>query len=220
MIKHHRSDYLGEFVLTETRWQNGIKDQQREWIANPIENQHISNRAGVIGSRVDRDRFDYSRLRRHRGGLLGKNRLQTYGCGEIWQDLILDFWVSTDKEHCANVIANKYHEKSIAYSSTGTVLQYPGNFYVVPFQPYIDDKAAAVYLAAFDGHKEIFLLGYNNDTPTGNSAWQSHVLEVMQTYFDAQFWLVGTASNMPGSWRSCANVDTMDYRRFISYCDV
>jgi len=34
----YRSDYPGEFVLLESRFVNGEKHEQREWIANPIEN--------------------------------------------------------------------------------------------------------------------------------------------------------------------------------------
>ena len=50
----YRSDYTGEFVVTRTRMANGRGQQSREWIPNSIDNQHISGRAAVIGSAVDR----------------------------------------------------------------------------------------------------------------------------------------------------------------------
>ena len=35
----YRQDYDGEFVIVETRWSAGKKEQKREWVPNPIENQ-------------------------------------------------------------------------------------------------------------------------------------------------------------------------------------
>ena len=220
IIKRYRKDYLGEFVLTETRWQGGVKQQNREWIPNPIHNQHISGRAAVIGSDADRHRFDYARLQRHRGGLLGSKRLQTYGSGDIWQHMVLDFWVSTRREQVAAAVSAGYCQRTTAYSSTRHCFDHPGNFFAVPFQPVIDDRAAAIYLAAFDGHREIFLLGYTNDAEGISNKMISDVAMVIQTYNDSQFWLVGVEANMPAAWRACTNVDVMQHRRFISYCDI
>ena len=90
----YRRDYSGEFVITEIRIADGRSQQTREWIPNVIENHHISGRAAVIGSRTDQERFKYQRLQRHRGGLLGKKRLQTYGTGDLWQDMAFDFFVT------------------------------------------------------------------------------------------------------------------------------
>ena len=77
MQARYRTDYAGEFVITETRWAGGRKNETREWIVNPIENHHISGRAACIGTDIDHWRFDYTRLARHRGGLLGSKKLQT-----------------------------------------------------------------------------------------------------------------------------------------------
>ena len=71
----YRTDYTGEFIITQSTWSGGKKRQKREWVANPIENQHISGRAVCIGSDVDALRFDYKILQRHRGGLLGSKKI-------------------------------------------------------------------------------------------------------------------------------------------------
>ena len=76
MIKEqYRCDYEGEFVITESKWAAGKKTQNREWVANPITNQHISGRAACIGSDIDKVAFDHTRLQRHRGGLLKLTKL-------------------------------------------------------------------------------------------------------------------------------------------------
>lgn len=216
----YRRDYNGEFVITNTDIRLGIKAQQREWIPNPIQNQHVSGRAAIIGSNIDKNQFDYTRLARHRGGLQGSKRLQTYGSGSTWQDMRLDFYCTTDRSIVTKLHTKSYSENSIVYTSARLCLIFPNEFFLVPFQPNMDDLACAVYLAAFDGHKEIFLLGYSQDTPAGHRAWQQHVLDVILAYHTHQFVVVGAASNVPGAWREAENVECWDYRKFITYCDV
>ena len=88
MEERYRTDYAGEFIVTNSRWANGHKEQTREWIPNPIDNQHISGRAACIGNTFEQGIFDYTRLQRHRGGLLGSKKLQTYGVGAVAQHLL------------------------------------------------------------------------------------------------------------------------------------
>jgi len=216
----YRRDYAGEFVITNTDIRRGIKQQQREWIANPIQNQHVSGRAAVIGSSVDQGMFDYTRLERHRGGLQGKKRLQTYASGDIWQHMRLDFYCTTDRVQASRLKAADYQVPSAVHSSARLCLIYPNQFYLIPFQPTINDIAAAIYLAAFDGHQEIYLLGYNKDTPGNTRRWQQDVLDVILAYRTHQFVIVGAASNVPDAWREAENTECWNYRKFISYCDV
>ena len=53
IAERYRTDYTGEFLITQATWSGGKKRQKREWVANPIENQHISGRAVCIGSDGD-----------------------------------------------------------------------------------------------------------------------------------------------------------------------
>ena len=97
METRYRADYAGEFVVLETKWSGGKKIEKREWIDNPITNQHLSGRAACIGSGIDRNYFNYTVLQRHRGGLLGSKKLQNYGTGIIAQEMRLDFTVKKNK---------------------------------------------------------------------------------------------------------------------------
>lgn len=215
-----RRDYPGEFVILETRWRAGRKEQVREWIDNPIENQHISGRAAVIGSSVDRYLFDYARLHRHRGGLLGKKRLQTYVVGDVTQDIRADFAVETEDPKLKSIIERGYQAENIVYTTASNCIRHPGEFYLIPFNPRIDVMALPLYLAAFDGHQEIFMLGYNNDTTSGTANWHGHVNMVLDTYASTKFYFVGVPGNIPVSWMKHPNVFTMEYREWVSYCDV
>lgn len=220
MQAHYRADYPGEFVVTETRWSGGRKNQEREWIPNPIENQHLSHRAACIGTSSDFDRFNYTVLQRHRGGLLGSKKLQTYGTGNIAHQMRLDFTVELDSEKLQSLIDSDYDEKNIVYSSAKNCLTWPGRLYLVPHMPKLLTEVLPVYLAAFDGHHEIFLLGYNKESKIDNPYWWQQLDKIFSGYTGTKFYVIGEITNMPNSWFEHANVNHMNLREFISYCDV
>jgi hypothetical protein len=219
MDARYRSDYPGEFVILESKWSGGKKSETREWIPNPIENQHISGRAACIGSSADRARFDYTRLARHRGGLLSSKKLQTYGTGDIALEMPLDFTVETRAEQLTKIQESGIQHDSVVYTTARNCIRNPGNFYLIPQRPLIIDMATLVYLAAFDGHREIFLLGYHQEIDAGRNTWIKELADIFTTY-PVEFYLVGESTNMPDEWVDCANVRTMTYRDWISYCDV
>lgn len=218
--ENYRKDYEGEFVIVNTIWRGGKKEQVREWIPNLIENNHISGRAVCIGSDIDRELFDYKILERHRGGLLGSKKLQTYGTGPTAQHLRLDFTVEPEEKNLAQLIENKYVDKNIVYSSPRNCLKYPEKFYPIPFNPKIVTEALLVYLAAFDQHREVFLLGYTTETPRDHSQWDQHIRQIMEIYNTTKFYLVGRPHQVPPDWLELGNVNHMTYRNFITYCDV
>lgn len=219
MEKRFRQDYDGEFVITEIRMADGKTTQQREWIDNPIQNYHISGRAAVIGSRMDEPRFRHQRLERHRGGLMGRDRLQTYGTRDIWSDMTLDFYVSTDVKNIRSVAKSGYDQRCTVYTTPRHCLENPGRFYIIPYLPVMDDLALSLYLAAFDGHREVFMLGFSRDLPIASTSWAQDVATVFRTYDTTRFILVGLVTP-PDSWLDLPNVSRMDIRKFISYCDI
>lgn len=220
MQARYRSDYAGEFVVLETRWTAGRKTQTREWITNPIENHHISGRAACIGSDFDVQRFNHARLQRHRGGLLGSKKLQTYGVGDITATMRLDFAVETRGAQLTTLKESGYSEKNIVYTTARQCLAMPGEFYLIPLSPGLLDIAVLPYLAAFDGHQEIFLLGYNRETPVENSTWHQQIRAVVDAYPEVKFYFVGEPTNMYDAWLEPANTQALTHREFIAYCDV
>ena len=219
MQARYRSDYPGEFVILESKWSGGKKTESREWIPNPIENQHISGRAACIGSGVDRRWFDYTRLSRHRGGLLSSKKLQTYGTGDIATEMRLDFTVETDQTTLEKLIEQEYYLDNIVYTTARNCIRYPGQFYLIPQRPYIVDLTTLIYLAAFDGHKEIFLLGYHKETIGNRTTWVDEITKIFEAY-PVNFYLVGESTLMFDKWLNCSNVRTMTYQKWISYCDI
>jgi len=220
MLASYRQNYIGEFVISETKWSGGRKQQRREWIDNAITNEHISGRAAVIGSTVDEEQFNARVLQAHRGGLLGSKNLQTYGTAEVAKTMRLDFTVDVILENLTSLLASGYDTANIIYTTAKNCLSSPGKFYLIPNNPNLSAPALALYLAAFDGHQEIYLLGYNKETPCAVNNWASQVSEVIKAYSEVTFTLVGIKSNMFQEWIDCANTKSLTYQEFISRCDV
>lgn len=215
----YRTDYEGEFVIVETIWKGGKKEQKREWVPNPIENQHISGRATCILSGIDRFRYDYRKLEQHRGGLLGSKKLQNYGTGHISRDMRLDFTIETNPVELKRITEENYQEKNIVYTTTRQCLLNPGEFYLIPYNPNMCIEALVVYLSAFDGHREIFMLGANQDLNSTNNTWASQVGRIIDLYKSTQFIAVGNKSVAPSAWYDLPNFKSIEYQEFISYCD-
>ena len=103
MQEIYRKDYDGEYVVLNTTVTNGKRVSEKEWIANPIQNQHISGRAAIIASGESRARYDVTKLQRHRGGLRGRKKLQTYGTGQLHNEMLLDFFITFDEKKTSGV---------------------------------------------------------------------------------------------------------------------
>ena len=217
--ERYRRDYIGEFILVETLLSNNATIQRREWVDNPVENHHISGRAVVMADRFKRGGFTHRRLEKHQGGLLATKSLQTYGTGDLWRDMRFDFFLLQDPAQINELKSQQYHEKSIVYSTTRLCINNPGCFYPVPYQPPMDALAQTIYLAAFDGHREIFLLSYHKDLPAGTANWANDVDLVIKTYPGTKFYNIGYTA-VPPQWTNNSNFEIMDFRKFVSYCDI
>jgi hypothetical protein len=217
----YRTDYEGEFIVTKSVWSGVKKRQNRACVSNPIKNHHISGRAVCIGTDVDFEYFDYTQLQRHRGGLLGSKKLQTYGTGQIAAEMKLDFAIETHDNILQNLINKDIHVENIVYTTPKHCIQHPGMFYFVPYNPVLIKEALLIYLAAFDEHQEVFLLGYTNQAAVGSTAFEYQISTVIQTYASTKFYVVAEHQHhIPTAWLEHANVQAFDYRQFVSYCDV
>lgn len=233
ILERYRRDYAGEFVIRTTTLSNGVKQQDRVWIDTPIENHHTSGYAAAIGTTIDQDRFDHTRLQRHRGGLRASRKLFTYGTGDVWRDMRLDYYVTSDEQQLRDIQQRiihevtplltrtlRYHESTKVYTTTGKYLDHEGKFLLIPHAPLLSDLALPVYLAAFDGVREIYMLGYNQELHSNNKTWRTDITHVMQSYPGTRFVLVGTPSNQPREWLQLRNVSALTHRQFVTNCDV
>jgi hypothetical protein len=132
-----------------------------------------------------------------------------------------DFFVTKNREQLEQIKQANYQESTVVYTNTGVVIDNPGKFYVIPHSLVLNEIALNIYIAAFDGHKEIFLLGYNKDVVIDrDQQWVRDVETVFKAYPSVLFYLVGTNANMFDNWKANSNVKCIPYREFITYCDI
>jgi hypothetical protein len=205
--EHYRENYAGEFVITKITYRDGQKLTEKEYIENPITNQHISGRAVVISNGHSLRHDVVTAISNHGGGLLGQKKLQTYGCDGTWKKMHLDFCIEHDIPVLEEIIRNKYHEKSVVYTLTTNCLKIP---------------AQAAYLAAFDGHKEVFFLGVDGTTAEHHID-HKHLIDikqVLEAYPNTKFYFVTDHADPWPEWRAFKNAEVLDYRQFVLHCDV
>lgn len=218
----YREDYEGEFVITNTRFVGGKKEQEREWVDNPITNTHISGRATCIADGTSIDGFLLNRLEGHRGGLLGSLSMQVYGVQDVYKKLKCDFLIALGKDILNDLTSSNYSEENIVYTSAKGCLDNQGEFYLIPQNTKTTPHATAVWLACFDGHREIFLFGYdlvNRDNNT-QIKMEADTFKVMKTYSSVKFYHVRKHGDMPESWKYLPNVSSMGINEYVSYADI
>ena len=245
----YRSNYGGDSVVMELRYTGGNWQPTVEHIPNAVFNNQISNKAVVLGNGPSRtelypqgDLFDL--LKNHRGGLLAAGAVQTYGCNAIVRDFIPDFVVAND-EVAQELIDGGYCDKTIIYGTAAMVLSYPGKFYLVPQDPSWDMGARAVYLACFDGHKTVYLMGFDGydghsaehhaynvytgtpgyptaEDPNTEAFFIQTLEQVIKTYSNVDFVRVMPNADyaMPDSWKYFLNLRQISFNDFVREVDL
>ncbi len=241
----YRSTYTGEAVITELNFQGAKWNTTQEFVPNAVTNNQISNQACVIGNGISRKDFDLKLVFNHFGGLLKRYKLQVYGCNAIYRDYTPDFLIVTgDADGIVKEIANSgFCDANVVYADAQHVKDFPGKFYMIPQDPAWNAGAMAAYLAAFDGHTTIYLLGfdgqdtdgYNYNVYAGTNGYQTaehaqaspkffelSMLEVFNTYPEVSFVRVMPSkySTMPESWKYVTNLQQVSYGDFVLMSDL
>lgn len=241
----YRQNYTGEDVVNELTYTDGEWVKSVETVPNAVTNIQISGKAVVLGngpSRLEHAPNLFSLLKNHRGGLLASGAVQTYGCNAIVRDFTPDFVVAND-EVASELVNGGYCDNNIIYGTGKMVLSYPGKFYLVPQSPNWDMGATAAYLACFDGHKTVYLMGFDlysghtdyqanvylntrgyptTGTPNTESYFETTMVRVMQLYPNVDFVRVSPTKDyyMPDSWKYQLNLRQITFREFVLEVDL
>lgn len=239
----YRKFYQGEDIVVERNYTDGVWHDTTENVPNAVINSQISNQAVVIGNGPSRlDLLNLSLLARHRGGLLGSRKLQTYGCNALYRDFTPDFLVATGNGMVAELANSQYTKDNIVYTSAIHLLEYPGKFYLIPYDPYTDAGTTAAYIAAFDGHQRVYMIGFDGqDTPGYNynvyagtpnypdlratvpgHRWIQDRATLFNTYVTTEFIRVTKKGReeIPELWRYCPNFRAIDLNTFVREVDL
>ena len=224
--KIYRSTYAGEQVVTTLTLENNEWIPETEYVANSVFSSHTTTQAIAFGNGDTRKEFDLVHIKNHKGGLLGVDKLQSYGCNDFYKEFTPDFLVAVGDEHVKAIADSGYTDDHIVYAHGEHVINYPGKFYLIPQNISYDAGSIAAYMACFDGHKKVFLMGYDGYTVDNEIAtsefWLKALLSIMNTYNEVDFVRV-----MPTREYSCAeellrcpNFRQIDFRDFVLEADL
>lgn len=221
--KIYRSTYAGESIVTELNLQDNQWTPETEYLPNSVFNSHISTQAIAIGNGPSRDTFDLKLIEQHRGGLRGRDKLQSYACNLAYQEFTPDFLIAVDAAKVKTIAESGFTNGHIVYSNAQYVLEYPGKFYLTPQNPTYDAGSLAAYLACFDGHQKVFLLGYDGYTNDNeHTFWVKTLTAVMDTYSSVEFVRVCPTANYACSTELVQrlNFRQIDFRGFVIEADI
>lgn len=241
MDQQYRKDYQGEFVTFVENKIHGTLTHHREWIPNTIIEEHTGY-AAVFGNGLSRANLNFNLFKMHRGGLHAAMKFATYGCNAMYRDCAPHILVVKHPLIAAEIAKGTYADDNIVITNIKSVLAHEDKFHLIPFDPGFSAGATALYLAAFDGHKKVYMLGFDGqDTPGVNNniyagtngypartaevdseRWIREAMTVFTTYSNTEFIRVSQYENadMPEAWKYAPNVRKLDWRRFVSEVDL
>jgi len=241
VAKSYRKDYTGEDIIVERKKEGTHWYETVETVPNAVTNNQISNRAVVIGNSPTRLEFNIQNLKKF-SGLLGADTLQTYGCNAVYRDFTPDFLVAHGNDIVKELAESEYIKDNIVYTNAIHLLEYPNKFYLIPYNPYADAGTTAAYIAAFDGHKRIYLLGFDEqdsenynfnvyagtngydaaDAEISSDKWVTNRIELFNLYDDVDFiWVTPRGrSTVPESHKYCLNFRQISHRDFVLETDL
>lgn len=129
------------------------------------------------------------------------------------------------------------------YASAPHIQYHPGKFYLIPQDPGWNSGSVATYLAAFDGHTTIYLLGfdgqdtdgYNYNMYAGTQNYQHATnAEADPAFFDITMKMIfdtyktvdfvrvmpSEYSTIPETWKYCTNLRQISFRQFVLDADL
>jgi len=155
-------DYDGEQVADTLHWRNGNKNTNGIWIPKTILNEDHTGVAHVIGNGPSRLKHKLYLLHGQTGGEGGPHSVgQSYGCNQLYQDFNPTFLFCVNPEILSWIAESDYWKENIVYTTRKNLLKYPEKFYLYPHYENMFMGPAALRLACADGHKKIFLIGFD-----------------------------------------------------------
>ena len=246
----YRKTYEGEHVNIEGTYIENAWNYKTEFIEKSFDETLLSNRAVVIGNGESRLGFNLNLILPYKTGPLDKKwhqqlsakKMLVYGCNALYRDHKPDFLIATGDSMIDELVESGYCDNNIVYANSTTLLKYPGKFSFIPENPSFNSGALAAYIAAFDGHKKIYMLGFDgNDTPNVNTNvyngtnayptvnttifekyWVVSLKVVMDTYKDVEFIRVSPTTDfrVPDLWKYNTNFRNIDFRKFVLEADI
>ena len=144
----------------------------------------------------------------------------------MYKEFTPDFLIAVGDENVKDIVDSGYCANNIVYANGDALLSYPGKFYLVPQNVYYDAGSLAAYMACFDGHKKVFLLGYDSYTAQQDHPNQTFFMQTMsaviKTYSDVDFVRVMPVDtySVNSEFDRLPNFRQINYRAFVLEADI
>jgi hypothetical protein len=199
----YRKDYVGETINSS---RNGV---DVTYFATPrpeiFTKDGGSTSAIVLGNGPTRNSKEVKQLVRINSNKVSESYKLTYACNRaIIEQENYDYYVMKNKAFLAQTPMEK---RSQVYLPYDIYIDFQEDCNLIPYKSHYDAGISAAYLAAFDGHKTVFLFGFDGDLgggwrtvydgrpPYGDGItevdylkWQNQMYEVMRQYNDTKFY--------------------------------
>lgn len=213
----------------------------------------LSDNAVVVGNGLSTNEFDLTKIMPSRAttawGEVGawvnkrqRRNFYVYGCNAIYRNFKPDFITVTGDGIIKEIAESTVDKSNIIYAYNNNLEKYPAKFNFLPQNPEFNSGALAAYMAAFDGHKKVYMLGFDGiDTlgnnynifagtenypdlnyPTLEEYWVRSLNTVMKTYSDTEFIRVAPSPRfrIPEQWKYNLNFRQIDFRQFVLEVDI
>jgi hypothetical protein len=228
----YRTDYVGETINGYSR----TSGERSSIFVPPRENVFIApatTNAIVLGNGLTRDYPEVQKLIETNSKRVSQAYKLVYACNRaVHDERIYDYYVLKHRVFLSNIPQERMSQ---VYLSPEVFLDYQTTCNLLPYVQYFDSGASAAYLAAFDGHKRVFLFGFDGDTGRGyrtvydgtfpyteeNQAvsydkWRDYLLNVMKVYSDVEFYRIQIdGQESPPEWRALSNYRDVSLREAV-----
>jgi len=240
--KFYRSTYTSEEAVTELVYRNS------QWVGETTQikftetgDPSYGRCAVVFGNGISRKNFNTNLLSNRLLNTIPTKILRTYGCNAIYRDFLPDFLVVTGNDMIDEIASLSIASRTNVFASRHLKRRVIGNqVHNIPQNPPFNAGATAAYLAAFDEHKKVFLLGFDGiDDPASSyniyegtpgypaqiyseEYWVRSMLEVFTAYSDVDFVRVMPEASyrIPEAWKYASNFRQINYNQFVLEADL
>jgi len=230
IVPYYRTDYIGEninYIVNGKNLSTFIKPKENIFTKNN------PTSATVLGNGLTRNYPDTQLLLKINSKKLLAGYKVVYACNRAVEDVIdYDYYVLKHPTFMSTAPEYKFNQ---IYLPNDIFIKFKEQCNLIPYISYFDSGASAAYLACFDGHKKVFLFGFDRDYGTGwrtvydgrdpytednlypnITASNEYMFNVMKTYKDVSFYRVQMdGAEPPASWNSLSNFYNVTKRQAV-----
>ena len=226
----YRTDYIGESI-------NGYEADGEPYslFVPPRPNMFINPKtpaAIVLGNGVTRSYSQVQHLININSKKVSEGYKLVYACNKAINDPITyDYYVLRHRVFMSYVPDDRLSQ---IYLPSDIFLDYKDQANLIPYLNGYDAGSTAAFIACFDGHKKVLLVGFDGDRGAGYETmydgefpytnpeeadfnkWEAFMYDVMKSYTDVEFYRLQIDGQVaPPRWQALANFRDCNIRDFV-----